>query len=178
MAIHQRRKSFIEKQAESLLIENKLFVAGFDIEKLLKSLNIDLIIEPMEMSVSGYSASRGDRKFIALNAQNSPARQRFTIAHELGHLLLHDFMEVTVTQSQSAFFRNNISSTGMDNYEVEANHFAASLLMPSKLVVAELNSSNPNILFGEDAVSSFASKFQVSEQAAAIRLGSLGLISF
>lgn len=67
------------------------------------------------------------------------------------------------------------TSDGTDIKEIEANQFAASLLMPSKLVrekVVELGGSS----LLDYHVSQLAEMFEVSEQAMIIRLTTLGLL--
>ena len=62
------------------------------------------------------------RAVIYVRSDQALTRQRFTVAHELGHLLLHE---------PGRRFRDSWSSTGVDLAEVQANNFAAALLMPS-----------------------------------------------
>lgn len=68
---------------------------------------------------------------ILLNKVDSENRQRFTLAHELGHFVRredqHDAYEYVD-------MRNSLSATGFDEEERYANQFAACLLMPERLV--------------------------------------------
>lgn len=99
---------------------------------------------------------------IGVNRNNSMARKRFTIAHELGHYCLHhrDGDEISY-----ADLRSTISSPK----EAEANRFASELLMPENLVKEEHN----KLLF--PTVGALADRFAVSRQAMKIRLIKLGL---
>jgi Zn-dependent peptidase ImmA (M78 family) len=63
----------------------------------------------------------------------------------------------------------------VDAKEIEANQFAASLLMPAKLVRAHAARFGKGPLL-EDEVRHLAREFEVSEQAMTIRLTNLGLI--
>jgi Zn-dependent peptidase ImmA (M78 family) len=120
------------------------------------------------------SPLRGKVWTIVYNSHHSRVRQRFTIAHELGHLLLHSF---TVPHADHGFklrFRNAESSEGSVLEEIEANQFAAELLMPRELVVAEagrlgLDYADPD---GED-LAVLAETFKVSKLAISIRVGNL-----
>ncbi|MFP5222055.1 MAG: ImmA/IrrE family metallo-endopeptidase [Acidobacteriota bacterium] len=97
---------------------------------------------------------------IFLSPETSPLRDNFTIAHELGHLLLHtNFKEPGIAQ---------FNRFGSDRAETEANWFAANLLMPREefIAAAEECGHNPYILAG---------RFGVSVAAANVRLSALKL---
>lgn len=93
-----------------------------------------------------------------LPRHTSPARDRFTLAHELGHLFLHH------TQGAGASHYNR---SGTDLAEVQANWFAAAFLMPEESFQADMKSSA--------SLASVARKYGVSLAAAEVRARSLGL---
>jgi Zn-dependent peptidase ImmA (M78 family) len=64
-------------------------------------------------------------------------RQRFTIGHELGHLTLHHGHDLILERLVRLNFRDATSSTANDEEEIEANHFAAELLMPHDFLRAQ-----------------------------------------
>lgn len=72
---------------------------------------------------------------IVVNAAHADVRQRFTVAHELGHLLMHRYTMPHADGKFVVHFRNAKSATGSDREEIEANRFAAELLMPERLVL-------------------------------------------
>ena len=82
--------------------------------------------------------SRGEIWVNAAEAREWPTRRRFTIAHELGHWVLHQ-------GGQSSLFCRHASVEApepgerppLDPIEQEANHFAANLLMPAVLIARE-----------------------------------------
>ena len=96
---------------------------------------------------------------IYVNSNHSEARQRFTIAHEIGHYVLHNDLIGDGVQDD-ALYRSGLPS----NIETEANRFAANLLMPMEEV-------NKAILKHGFYVEQLADLFQVSQAAMAIRLG-------
>ncbi len=103
---------------------------------------------------------------IVLNEKEAATRKRFTIAHEIGHFLIHkDKPFVDTFNAGETFYRNGI---GDERLEKEANFFAANLLMPSEKV-KEIWSLSSNPL-------EMARKFDVSEVSMTFRLKSLGLI--
>ena len=62
---------------------------------------------------------------------------RFTIAHELAHYILHT-KETKLFVDKQVLYRDGKSSTGEILQEREANAFAASLIMPGKLITEEV----------------------------------------
>ncbi|MFC5471047.1 ImmA/IrrE family metallo-endopeptidase [Cohnella suwonensis] len=123
--------------------------------------------------ISGIISKQDDNVTIYINRNEPPARQKFTIAHELGHLFLHmtdedgNFLDNSVS-----LYRTNNSTMPLPaevaNREAEANRFAAALLMPKDAIEFEW-------LFA-DSVEEMAKTFEVSEIAMKIRLKSLGII--
>jgi Zn-dependent peptidase ImmA (M78 family) len=124
-----------------------------------------------EANISGVIAKRGDSAVILVNSNDSPYRKRFTIAHELGHFLLHlqgiDGEEVDRTAD---LFRTSDSADRLPvRKEVQANQFAAALLMPGDHVKQMWKSVQ--------SVEELARIFNVSEEAMGYRLASLGLLT-
>ncbi|TLD94490.1 ImmA/IrrE family metallo-endopeptidase [Helicobacter jaachi] len=62
------------------------------------------------------------------------ARKRFSIAHEIGHYVLHK--EECQKEGRHISYRDEISSLGFEIKEIEANFFAANLLMPKESVMS------------------------------------------
>ncbi len=75
-------------------------------------------------SVDAYSAVVGRWPIIVMTSRGDYYRQRWDIAHELGHLILHD-SEVAISEQ----------------VEQEANQFAAELLLPAEQVADVLPTS-------------------------------------
>jgi Zn-dependent peptidase ImmA (M78 family) len=111
-----------------------------------------IIHRPEYGSRSGYS--------IVVNARDPLVRQRFTVAHEIAHFVLHKEC-IGNGLTENAMHR----AEGLSNWqEVEANKMAADILMPVDLVSAEIGAGNRNL-------ETLAAKFNVSQIAMAIRLG-------
>jgi len=119
----------------------------------------------------------GDHIVIGVNQDDSPARQRFTIAHELGHLCLHPGQPLRVDRSA----RVNLRATGDDGRggeEREANWFAAELLMPEQMVrEVAAHMAQRRQLSDDSLVGALADSFQVSRVAMGYRLFNLGLVN-
>lgn len=162
----------IEEKAELLLIESGFYQVGFDINKLVKKLKIELIKKQFENDISGLLAITQGKPLISVNSEEDPKRQRFTIAHELGHFVLHSKDQpFFIDKMPKVMYRNNASTTGEIQKEREANAFAAALLMPKDLVKDEINKC---FYGGDAAIRHLAKEFKVSEQAMSFRLSNLG----
>lgn len=158
-----------EREARTILKTGN-YAPPVDVQAIVSGLGLTLQEQPLEDTVSGMLLIRGDYAMIGVNQSHHRNRKRFTIAHELGHYILHrEQSDVFV----DAFLRSENSAQGVDPQEIEANTFAAELLMPKRLVVREVASSSFNVL-DEDAITWLASKFGVSTSAMTIRLTKLG----
>jgi Zn-dependent peptidase ImmA (M78 family) len=82
--------------------------------------------------------------------------------------------EVFVDRSP-VFFRDETSSSGVKWQEMDANAFAAELLMPSEDLKQQLNEW-PIDAFDDMSIRRLAARFGVSAQALTIRLTRLGLV--
>jgi prophage protein len=97
----------------------------------------DLGIEIRYLSNPGHNVSgtisrenANSPVIVGVNSNDAITRQRFTIAHELGHYT--KLKEEGKIDSRLGFveYRNELSSQGNDPVEIDANQFAAELLMP------------------------------------------------
>src|SRR5260370_31201674 len=145
-----------------------------DIEAIIEALGIAIRTQELEDAVSGMLVIKDGRTTIGVNENHHPNRQRFTLAHELGHFLLHRNVSNIFIDASTIFFRDGTSSDGSKTQEIDANAFAAELLMPEKQVT-EAISSQPLDAFDEGSVRRLAAQFGVSAQALTIRLTRLGL---
>lgn len=111
--------------------------------------------------------------FVFINEKQSETRQRFTIAHELGHFVVHHSdWHVDTGKSIKIYNRDSKSSSGEHLEEIEANQFAAELLMP-KENIDRFMSKQKITNFDEDSIEGLAKFLKVSLQALSIRLAKL-----
>ena len=104
---------------------------------------------------------------IGVNSKHAPTRRRFTIAHELGHFLLHEGLLSHVDKDFRVNYRDDESSLATNIEEIEANTFAASLLMPEPFLQA-LNAEDA--VDDDSRVAELAAEFDVSRHAMSLRL--------
>jgi len=110
-------------------------------------------------NTDGIQITHGDTATIGYNEDQHRHRQRFTVAHEIGHLLMGH------TNGNSPF---DLSSKKPE--EIEANQLAAELLMPLSFLNKEIKNNNKN-------VDNLAQIFDVSKDAMWWRLRECNLIS-
>jgi len=126
-----------------------------------------------------YVRKTGDSFAIATRYEGAPkVRERFSIAHEIGHLFVHLGYKVDpeLWNSIDEGYLDSVKHRlGYNQEEFEANEFAASLLMPKDefVKVAKLNLNGQE--FDLDKI---ADHFGVSRQAAKVRGQWLGIFSW
>ena len=90
---------------------------------------------------SGFTEYDGWTCTIAVNSKDGPQRSRFTAAHELGHLVLHRDLLKEHRHLDRLFdeaARRNPSKPLVYSHELQANQFAARLLMPEQTIKSEI----------------------------------------
>jgi len=169
-----RRPNRAEQVALDLLDEQKIVAPPVNVERIARQLSVDVRYEPFDGGLSGALYRAADNHTVlGVNNWHADVRQRFTIAHELGHLLLHPD-ELFV---DGVLKRDDESSLAIRSQEIEANAFAAELLMPRKLIVDAINrtlatNATPD---PKRLIADLAKLFDVSEQAMEFKLVNLGL---
>lgn len=148
-----------------------------DVEQVAAHLGARVLVEGFSDDLSGVLIRKqGQSATIAVNCSHSPLRRRFTIAHECGHLALSHEGEVFVDKA-ILNRRDNRSSLAVDEQEIQANQFAASLLMPREEVVRKMEQLLRSYNSHPVLVELMAAIFRVSKSAMEIRLVNLGLTS-
>ena len=169
-------KRRIRIRAEQVLQEHGVQAPPIPVERLARQLGAELRYEPFQGDLSGMLFREHDRVIIGVNALHPKTRQRFTIAHELGHLLL-DSDRLHVDEHFPVWTRDAVSSQATQPEEVAANAFAADLLMPADLLASDLAGCKEGLDYDDDeALRQLSERYQVSLQALLIRLTSLGLL--
>ena len=130
---------------------------------LAKALGLKVVVASLPLQVSGMLKPDDEGAYvIKVNRFEPKNRQRFTIAHEIAHFLLHRSL-IANGVVDSALYRSKLSS----RLEAEANRLAADILMPRPLIEREKD----NAPGGVDLDCYLAQKFEVSVPAMDIRTG-------
>jgi Zn-dependent peptidase ImmA (M78 family) len=162
----------ITKRADRILAKAKIFEPKVPVLDIAKSLGIKVQLGPLPEDLSGFLVHEKGAVVIGVNSLHPKPRQTFTVAHELGHYHLHpanNFID-----RKLIYFRDTRSTTAVDRKEIEANQFAANLLMPERFLHHELKGQSVD-LEDEDRLANLAKIFGVSVQALMFRLLNLNL---
>jgi Zn-dependent peptidase ImmA (M78 family) len=172
----------IERRTRQLLKEHRIVRTPVDVVGLARKLGVTVREEASESDISGALFREADKAIIGVNAAHTSKRKRFTVAHELGHLLLHDlharvdhdYPDVhDAPRLRLSALRSRLSSEATDPREIEANRFAAALLMPADPLEEHLRTHRFPLT--EANILSLAKVFNVSAQAMNYRLMNLGV---
>jgi Zn-dependent peptidase ImmA (M78 family) len=177
-----RRVLRAKQKARQILSQHHVKGAWVDVFLLARKLPEVAAVQAMALDddISGALLPVSEGKWLILVNNDHPlARQRFSVAHELGHLYLHQYRVPHADRTMK--LRDAQSSQGSAFEEIEANQFAAELLMPRALLLEALDgqvieyepdNSRDTSSF-KKLVKDLAKRFRVSEQAMTIRLSSL-----
>lgn len=162
----------IERRAADVLRQHKLGSIPVDPVVLANRLGMSVHNAKFsDDSIVGMIAKRGESVTLLVNASDPPFRKRFTIAHELGHHFLHLLEDGEFVDGEADLFRlpyeEQKEITAERRREIQANLFAAALLMPEEDVQREWQRLH--------SLAAMARKFNVSESAMGYRIGQLGL---
>lgn len=131
---------------------------AFDLEQVLEEMEIDVVRDwPQGTPGEAMSLDLDDREVILADPSMGSRRFRFTLAHELGHLLLSHGAAPCSTSA--------IHGRSADPQEQDANAFASELLMPSRQFRPDIRPVHPRI----EELSALADEYDVSLTATAIR---------
>jgi Zn-dependent peptidase ImmA (M78 family) len=144
------------------------------VEDIARGLGARLTFDAFEGDVSGMLYRDGAAAVIGVNSRHAATRQRFTVAHECGHLLMHEGQPMFIDR----FVRVNMRAGDSNPEERDANAFAAELLMPRNLVQDEMRRvlTKRGGLVPQQLVAELAKRFRVSAEAMSYRLSNLGVL--
>jgi len=162
--------------AVRLLEKHGITSPPVDVEVIAKMEGIDVVFEDIEDDVSGFLVQSQGVAVIGVNRLHHRNRQRFTIAHEIGHHRLHPDRPTVNIDEMMVHFRNKNLDSPFNPEEFEANSFAAALLMPEEFIRRDLADQLIDI-FDDAKVRQLARQYEVSAQALTIRLMNLGMLA-
>lgn len=163
----------IELRTRRLLNAALIHEPPVPVEQVAKDLDIKIVRSDLGHDCSGVLIRQGDQSVIGVNQSDPPNRLRFTIAHEIGHYVLHE-SDTYVDTGYRVNFRDLDSGSGTKLEEIEANRFAAALLMPGPMVKRAFDDFAFELAgTGDDDLRELAKLFGVSTQAMAYRLAAV-----
>ena len=168
MTLTRPRYARINRLVSELLENNSVHQPEVPIANIVRAQGIEILFDDLE-DISGMIVRQNEDVTIAVNVKQNRLRQRFTLAHEFGHYLLHEGRPVRFDRNFRVNLRSDRSSMAVDPEEIEANFFAANILMPRVMLVQDLGDKYIDL---DDAKSTreWARRYGVSIQAMNLRL--------
>jgi Zn-dependent peptidase ImmA (M78 family) len=164
-----------QQEATKILVQLKIVHPPVPVEKIARHLGAHIRFSPFDDEISGMIYIKDGVPIIGVNSLHPPNRQRFTIAHECGHLVLHrDLITQTIHVDKKfpVLRRDDKSATGLERIEIQANQFAAELLMPHAFLLRALG--NDVIDIDDSALlNRLAQEFKMSTDAMKVRMSNL-----
>jgi Zn-dependent peptidase ImmA (M78 family)/transcriptional regulator with XRE-family HTH domain len=157
----------LARSALSLVTEAARSVGDADLPSVVEeTFGADVAVVALDAGFDGLAASSEDAKLIVLGTSQLPARQRFTLAHELGHLLAGD--------DQGVHLDRDIydKAQAKDPSEMRANSFSSAFLMPENILREAVGRNG----LAEPGFAALACDLKVTPSALAFRLKDLRLI--
>lgn len=164
----------LEELTSSILLNNDMYKIPVDVVRIANANDIKVYEGDLDKKVSGaIRYNKTDEKFeILVNKNDAKVRQRFTIAHEIGHYFLHqDFLMKEELHVDIMYRKNGKSETEIEEEkerEREVDYFAGALLMNQTLLEKMYKENN--------SIQELAEIFNVSVSAMTVRLDTLGLL--
>lgn len=164
------------ERAEALLRKIGVDTFPIPIEKVAEATGAVIVRKAFDGTQSGFALRDENARIIGVNSATSPRRQRFTIAHELGHLDMHSGHFI-IDHTMRVSWRDETSSMATDDEEIEANKFAAAILMPRTMVQSRVafHTRAQNVT-RDWLIAELAREFDVSVEAMGYRLINLGIL--
>ncbi len=138
-----------------------------DLERITKDLKIEVFgTKDFENNISGkiYYNEEHKEYRIVVNTNHPNTRQRFTIAHEIAHYILHKDR----IRENNGIVDTGLYKSNLYNYlELEADRLAADILMPYDILMPLAEESN----YDTESIETLAKKFDVSYTSMSLRLG-------
>lgn len=149
-------------KAKELIRDNFVIEPPVDVYEIAQNSGLRIVEEPFPddiSDVSGFIDLSDDKAVMYINANDAPNRRKFTVAHELGHWILHR-EQIKADPQKTVLLRMALGVANQDPFEKEANAFAAELLVPMELFQTEEN---------DKSVAELAELFQVSSDVIGFR---------
>lgn len=169
-------KRELYQRAQEFCMENHIDEYPVKIVNLCKKYGLEVYGENLPRDTAGFIVVQETPfnkyptgKLIVYNKNENVGRQRFTIAHELAHFILHK------KESDPLYAHRDAGNAG--GIESEASFFAAQILMPSELVFKALENAEKEFRYMTLPMKArhIAREFEVSVEAAHVRLEQLGI---
>lgn len=154
------RTKFVKEMANRVLAECRITEPPVDLKRIVEVKGyVYMEVDTFPNDVSALFIAKDGKNYALVNAKHHPNRRRFSLAHELGHIILQhsvaDLEEVSTIDTPPESKNDSIPK---DAREKEADMFASALLMPLEMLRKEHAKKGADI-------ETLANTFAVSQQA-------------
>ena len=149
-------------------VQNFMRLKPVPLGRLAESLNIKVKLSNLDSGESGLIEKTENGFQIKINRFESRERQRFTLAHEISHFLLHkNLIEENGSLKDNVLYRTNKTSV----IEREANKFAAELIVPIESFKNDIAQfEDPT---SDEVIEILADEWQVSKSVISFKIAKL-----
>lgn len=154
-----------EAAADEILTKLERKRPPIDVQAVARDLGVAVFTRPFPNALSALILRHEKNAFIGVNSHQAPVRQRFSVAHELGHFVLHHHDQHFIDYGVPAAVEGETPGYNWE-HERGANQFAAELLMPADLIRSDAKTTS---------LPRLARRYEVSQEAIGFRLANLGL---
>jgi transcriptional regulator with XRE-family HTH domain len=166
-------KVAIDADPNELLKRAEIVTPPVPVERLAHQCGATIRYAPHEGEMSGLLFHGVGETIIGVNSLHPKVRQRFAIAHELGHLALHGIKGVHLDRNFSSM-RGQGGTSKLDAAESEANKFAVDLLIPAVMLSEDLKNKSVDFSNGE-MIGELAERYKVGLEVMTYRLTTIDL---
>ena len=167
----------LERLAKRLLMKHGVASPPVPLETLAKQLGAEVRVASVNKALRGFFVAESGgvlkRNIIFVNAAHPRSAQRWTLAHELGHMLLAN-REIHVDWPDSPNRRGESKSKVSDREEILADQLALELLLPKHMLSSDIE--HPLDPHDDESLERLASRYQVSLYALISRLEQVRLL--
>tara|TARA_R110001592_G_scaffold3510_5_gene19602 strand:- start:1250 stop:2062 length:813 start_codon:yes stop_codon:yes gene_type:complete len=158
--------------ARDLLIDNGFDdIIDFSLDLFANGLGATIVYKPMINSDGRIIFGKKNTVIEINNNIRFEEKKRFTIAHELGHLMMHKGIDIhNDNESTMSWFNNKEKQARNGKVEYEANQFASELLMPSMI----FQEKQKGLEFSPQLLRDLSSYFKTSLTSVAFKYLELG----
>lgn len=177
--IRSARRDPERRAAEVLSAYHASLAVPVPVEEIATALGAEVREVDLDSDLSGMLVRDRDVRVISVQRSHVERRKRFTIAHELGHLLMHPGRPYIAETELPVRVDLRATTPGYANprEEREANQFAAALLMPALLIQARWDELSSKYGDPNRTANKMADEFDVSQVAMKYRIANLGIYS-
>ncbi|HZU65674.1 MAG TPA: ImmA/IrrE family metallo-endopeptidase [Ktedonobacteraceae bacterium] len=172
--IWKKNSERINKAVTRLLQAGHISEPPVPVEQLAELCGVQIRYVPYEGQLASLLLWEDGHTVIGVNRLHSLTRQRFAIAHELGHLELHHHTGSHIDRHFSLPLHPLPALSPVESLECEASTFAAELLVPTPFLEHDLKGLKMPVDYDDNAATlALAGRYQVSSQLMSFRLVSM-----